>query len=229
MSASIAIRKYGYLTLLIIVAIIGSLGVYRFSSDFFEIKNIEVAGSDLKLEVDQNRVSRNLLFFPGGKLREQILRDNPLVGEVIFKKLFPHTLVIMILPRTPIALIGTPSGMMGVDKTGVFLGEPSQKNTLPELRFNLSSAAIGQKITDPEILKSLDFISLTQNFLQLSFIEATGAALLVKAPKLDIIIAQNSNISETATTLQTLLVGFRIKGNLPASIDLRFDKPVVRF
>lgn len=229
MSASIAIRKYGYLTLVIILILAASLAVYHFSQSFFEINSIEVVGTAIKIEIDQNKISKNLLFFPDAKLREQILKDNPLVADVIFKKQFPHTLIISIIIRAPVAIIETPSGIMGVDKDGILLPEPADKHGLPVLKFNLSEAAVGQKISRNEILESLEFISETENFIQLLSVESSGSALLAKSAKTDIIFAQNEKVGDTATTLQTLLVGFRIKGNLPVSIDLRFDKPIVKF
>lgn len=229
MSASITIRKYGYLTLIIFLAIAVSFGVYRFGNSLFEIKSIEVEGAGVKVEVDEGRIARNLLFFPDDKLRQQILYDNPLVSDVSFQKKFPHTLVIVVEARKAIAVVKTPSGNMGIDKTGVLLSSTGKENMLPELHFDLPQAMIGQKISDRQILESLNFIKATQSFMPLSSIEASGAALLAKSPKISILIAQKTNFTETAATLQTLLVGFRIKGNLPAIIDLRFDKPIVKF
>ncbi len=229
MSASITIRKYGYLTLIIILAIAGSFGVYRFGNNLFDIRNIEVVGSEVKVEIDERRIAKNLFFFPGDKLRDQILNDNPLIQNVTFKKQFPHTLVIVVDLRKPIALVRTPSGIMGIDKTGVLLAGSENEKTLPKLQFELPEAVAGQKVPDRKILESLDFISFTQNFITLESVEASGAAILAKSSKINIIIAQNANMRETATTLQTLLVGFRIKGTLPAIIDLRFDKPIVKF
>ena len=230
MSASIAIRKYGYITFVIIMALAGSFGVYKFGNKLFVVKNFEVIGTGIRIEVNQNRLPKNLLFFPGDKLRQQILHDNPLIADVTFEKRFPHTLIIVVIPRTAVAVIRTPGGIMGLDRNGILLGEPNQTNTLPELKFDLPRTMTGEKISDQKIIQSLAFIGLTQTFLPLTSIEASGSAsLLARAKKTDIIIAQNANLTNTATTLQTLLAGFRIKGNLPASIDLRFDKPVVKF
>ena len=53
-------------------------------------------------------------------------------------------------------------------------------------------------------------------------------SIRVEIQQLDIFFPQDGDIVEHIRTLQTLFTGFRIKGVLPAHIDLRFGKPVVR-
>lgn len=230
MSASVIIRKYGYLSLLFVSVLFICFGVYKLGNRLFEIKNIEVAGGGVKVIVDEKRIAKNLLFFPGDSLREQILEDNPLVGDVVFRKKFPHTLVIIAKPRIPVAIINSNSGPMGLDKSSVVLGEAPGDRDLPELLFSVSPVVPGQRVGNPAVLASLSFIIKTQSFLKLAEVESSGSStLLAKTAKVNILIPQQGDMSALATTLQTLITGFRIKGSLPTKIDLRFDKPIITF
>ncbi|KKU88687.1 MAG: hypothetical protein UY16_C0003G0029 [Candidatus Gottesmanbacteria bacterium GW2011_GWA2_47_9] len=56
-----------------------------------------------------------------------------------------------------------------------------------------------------------------------------GPSLVATIGETDILFTQDVEVETVATTLQTLLTGFRIKGSLPKTIDLRFDKPIVTF
>lgn len=231
MSAATVIRKYGHLTAVLLGGILVSFTVYQLGNRLFQIKKIEVAGNGVNVIVDQNRIPKNLLFFPTEKLREQILKDNPLIAQVTFGKKLPHTLIIVAAMRIPIAQLNSLGGPTVIDREGIVLPPPNTSAAaLPVLKFPVKTADIGRPVADQQILASLSFIEKTKSFLTITAIEATdSASLRVITPKIDIFIPQDADVSQEAATLQTLVAGFRIKGNLPTKIDLRFDKPIISF
>ncbi len=230
MSAGTIIRKYGRLAFAVIAIIIGSAVVYQSGNRLFEIRKIEVEGTGFNVTVDQSRVPKNLLFFPSDKLRAQILNDNPFLEDLRFKKKIPHTLVVVVVAREPIAKLTSDSVSVTLDKSGVILPDTGNRGVLPRFLFSLANTKIGDRTGDLRILTGLKFVEETAGFLSVITVSPfEETSLLARTSKTDIFIPQDGDVKNLARSLQTLLTGFRIKGNLPAKIDLRFDKPIVTY
>ena len=80
------------------------------------------------------------------------------------------------------------------------------------------------------VIQAIALISKTKSFIQWSRIESFETqSIRAKTGQTDILITQTSDLTYVRDTLQTLMEGFRIKGTMPKSIDIRFSKPVVQF
>lgn len=224
-------RKFGRLIVAIILAISGSFGLYALTKRVFTIDSIEVVGTQIDVSINEQKINKNLLFFPTENVRLQLLKDNPIIKDVQIRKKFPHTLVIVAYARTPIARLEFPLLSVLVDRDGVVLGQASlQDSSLPLLRLDIPQVNPGNMLTDPRLRQSLTFLSSLNEDIHIAYIaELDNQSLRAKADKLDIYFPQNGTIVSKVATLQTLTSGFRIKGILPKVIDLRFDKPVVTF
>ena len=188
-----------------------------------------VVGVGVTLTLDENKTAKNLLFFPVQKVRMTLLAQNALLADVRFIKKYPHTLLVEPVLRQPVAILTTQTQMVPLDKTGVVL-PGAQQQTLPVLIFDISTVHEGQKVNDPRILQSLRFVDLMRDpWIVTSVTTQDGLSLVAHIDESDILFTQDAQIPTLTSTLQTLLAGFRIKGLLPKSIDLRFDKPVVLF
>jgi len=144
-------------------------------------------------------------------------------------KKFPHSLFIRMALRKPFATIATAGRSILVDRDGVVLGEQTVQAALPILVFDVGDVGIGTAIREPLVEKSLALLrSVTGAVLVERITSVDGATLRVYSENTEIILTHDADIADKAATLQTLIGGFRIKGKLPAVIDLRFDKPVVR-
>ncbi len=102
-------------TVLIVSISIVSFIVYWFIRTFFVIQTIEIAGDGITVIVDEKKISKNLLFFPSDKIREDILRENQLLEDVVFSKKFPHTLILQPILRHPFAILKTTDRVAIVD------------------------------------------------------------------------------------------------------------------
>jgi hypothetical protein len=77
---------------------------------------------------------------------------------------------------------------------------------------------------------ALAFLNGTRDFLPIQTITIEDdSSLRAKSNTMDILFPQDGSMPAILATLQTLLSGFRIKGTLPTLIDLRFNKPMVKF
>lgn len=230
MSVRIVLRKFGKILVTIILALILSATVAVGVTRFFTIQTIEVQGPGIGLIVDQKKFPRNLLFFPTELVRSQLLSENPLLGDVEIRKKLPHTLVIAVKPRTPVARLQTNGRSVDVDKEGIVVSDSMPGTMLPLIFFDIESVRVGQKIHNPQVSLALSAITAFETLIPIdSITELDSQSLQVKSGTLYMYITQQAHMSDIAATLQTLLEGFRIKGTLPTVIDLRFIKPVISF
>lgn len=230
MKRTFAWRKSGRIIaiVIIVVSVSGffSWGVNR----IFTIRNIEVSGEGIQIEVEESSFPKNLLFFPVDTLTAQILKNYPLVGSVNLKKKYPGTLVITAVPREPFAVAGVGSEIYLLDKAGVVLSPYPTNSGLPVIHIAMPPMQPGATISDPAVSRALMFLRETAPLVTISDImKVDSSALRAQTESMSILFAQQSDMPVLARTLQMMISGFRIKGKLPATIDLRFDKPVVTF
>jgi len=195
----------------------------------FQVKHIEVTGDPVQLEIDDSLFVNNILFFPTESVIRQLKRDNPQVKTVEIRKKFPSTLEFVIYKRTPIAEIVTDGIHIGIDKECV-ITEAVPNTTLPVITISMPLVRIGASVKHPTVVQAVALIDKTKTFIQWSSIEPFETqSIRARSGQTDIFITQTSDLSQILDTLQTLMEGFRIKGTIPKSIDLRFGKPIVTF
>ncbi len=215
----------------IVILVLSVCGFFSWNiNKIFTIRNIEVSGEGMQIEVEETSFPKNLLFFPVDTLTEQILKNYPLVGSVNLKKKYPGTLVITAVPREPFAVAGTGSETYLLDRNGVVLEQYPKSFGLPAIHIAMQAMQPGSTISDPLITSALYFLRETASLVTISDIrKIDSTSLQAKAGSMSILFAQQSDIPVITRSLQMMISGFRIKGKLPATIDLRFDKPVVTF
>lgn len=195
----------------------------------FTITNIIVSGDAARIEVNAKQFVGNILFFNADSAIAQIVEDNPLVKSIEIKKHFPSTLELVVYKRQPIARLKTSSAIVGIDGDGVVtdaLGEDS----LPVIEIDVPLVRMGQVMKEDAVKQAAAIVSAIQPLVQVRKIERyESASLRVITKETNIFFPQKGDIRKTLDTLQTLISGFRIKGTMPKTIDLRFDKPVVQF
>ena len=223
-------RKIGKTIFFCIFITIVSVLLYEGVTRLFSIQVIEVIGSGVQVVVDEEKMSKTLLFFPSDRLRGEVLRDNPLLADVHFQKKYPHTLVIIPTLRSAFVRLQTNDRIVLLDRSGIVLMDGDQGKALPLLRFNLQALRVSEAIVDARVQLALSLLDGLRTVFPVDAItEQDGAYVLVKTGKTDIFIPQDKELDDILATLQTLMTGFRIKGTLPEVVDLRFDKPVIKF
>ena len=94
----------------------------------------------------------------------------------------------------------------------------------------MTPAQPGVKIFDRDVLASVNFIRETRSIVPIRDITMNDTmSLRAQRATMSIVFPQHADIPALVRTLQTVIAGFRIKGTLPTTVDLRFDKPVVTF
>jgi hypothetical protein len=224
------IRKFGRIVIFCILILFISIGLYKIIMDYYRIRTIEVVGERVKVQIDPKSFPTNLLLFPAESYRAKILRDTNMLSDIRIEKKFPSTLVLHILRRIPVAGIEVNGRLFLLDIDGVVVDQVSNTLEYPRIVMPIDTIQIGMKFDAPRIIQSVKFIEYTKDILQIKNItEVEGSSLKIKTDTTDIFITQNGDIQSIVTTLQTLLSGFRIKGTLPAIIDLRYTKPIIKY
>lgn len=217
-------------TVLIVSISIVSFIVYWFIRTFFVIQTIEIAGDGITVIVDEKKISKNLLFFPSDKMRADILKENQLLEDVVFRKKFPHTLVIQPVLRHPFAIVKTKDRIALVDSKGYVLEYGDLGKKLPILNFSNVQLLKGEKIANEKVLFTILALSKLQPIDPGSSVsEPDSPSIEIVTEKYHLLLSKDVDLTQAIATLQTLIAGFRIKGTLPSVVDLRFDKPVVHF
>jgi hypothetical protein len=197
----------------------------------FSINNIVVVGNNIQVQVDETRMPKTLLLFPAERLRAQLLAANPILADIQFQKKYPHTLIIVPTLRSAVARLTAVSREVLVDANGIVLSDAdSSSSNLPRLIVAIPVVRIGEIISDHRVTASIAFITGMQDILPIHSVSVEDdGSLRAKGDKLDILFPQDGATPTLLATLQTLLSGFRIKGTLPTFIDLRFNKPIIKF
>lgn len=213
------------------LCILGSIFILAtLMNSVFSLQSVEVIGDGIGIEINKELLHTNLLFIPIEQLRRQLLSEYVLLSDVEIQKKYPHTIRIVPRVRVPIVRLRTNAKIVLVDKDGWVINDETSPISVPTLEFDIGDVFTGMQVKDSRVLSSLAFLAYAPDDLPITRITALdNASLRVISDTIDIYIPQLSNMKKTGATLQTLRTGFRIKGKLPAVIDLRFDKPVVTF
>ena len=216
----------GIVFVLILVFAIASIYLLL---QLFKIKNITVSGDPAKVEVNAKQFVGNMIFFQSDDVIKKIKDENPLIQTIEIKKHFPSTLELVVYKRQPIARLQTSTAIVGIDAEGV-VTDMVGVDTLPVISIDVPLVRMGQMIKDDAVKQSVAIITGTSSLLYVKKIERyETSSLRVVCQESNIFFPQKGEIRPILDTLQTLILGFRIKGTMPKTIDLRFDKPVVQF
>ena len=196
----------------------------------FKIQNIYIEGEYVTFDIDQSKITRNLLFFPSEKVRQMLLKESPLVKNIQIQKIYPSTLKFIVTKRSPRARLVTRDQIFIVDDEGYVIGVPDKfSKTLVPLYFDVPMQQIGENVKSEGVLRALQILNFfPTEYTIVKVEESEMQSIRVVIQQSDIFFPQEGDIVEHIRTLQTLFMGFRIKGVLPAHIDLRFGKPIVR-
>jgi cell division septal protein FtsQ len=188
-----------------------------------------VIGNDIEISFDPKTVNHNLLFFPGDFYQKQIIKDYPQISTVVFTKKYPDTLVLKIDMREAFACVGLNSVRYVIDDQGFIIGfDTSKCLNLPEIKLDRTEKIPVNKIENQNLAEILNLIKQLQQDISVKSVSIEDSGLIqMKFEKTNILFTQDQPIISLSATLQTLIRGFRMKGIMPTSIDLRYNKPII--
>lgn len=226
---SVFLRRFGKLTGFFLLFLALIYIVHTISVRFFTIRKLEVHGANIRVVLDRDKFYDQLLFFPSEDYRRDLLSEYRQIQDIKITKKLPDTLVLDITLRKPIARLTTSGRTVLVDERGTVIGDAtSGYGYLPILFFGIQDVEDGDSVTDKRVRSAIGILHALNGTIPITSItEYESSSLRARSGNTDIFIPQEGDYSQIASTLQTLFSRFRMKGTMPASVDIRFEKPVV--
>lgn len=228
-----------------------------FKLGLFNIKKVDVETGDLTCVKDEQLIDpsavigKNFFFLDIEGLKGDIKQNFICVKNVVVSRLFPGKIKIKIDGRKPSGLlislkdkeasvssflqnIATPSSHESlaaflVDDEGVIFAEGSSNVNLPRIFIYNTSLALGQRLDGAIAEKSLKILDKAKIFgLNIQDSLILDNFFVVLSP-IKIIFRLDGEIDTQIASLQLILEKAKMDSVSLEFIDLRFDKPIVKF
>ncbi len=239
MSASLSLKKYSnkiarwFFFILLTAAVF--IGLY-FLNDGIKIKKIEVINSGSNILGLDELKKTSLIFLNEKETVDFILKKNPLIKDVKIEKKFPSTLILKLTYDRTLAVLVVNNGYFNLSEQGKIISKSRKMNdSLPKINFyqklNFQFYNAGDSISFQDIKNGLFFMkSLNDLNLKVDNLDINGIdVLLFKLNDKKIIFSSVKDRELQIYQLEQIIKQFKIEGKSFKEIDLRFDKPVVRF
>lgn len=200
---------------------------------------------------------QNIFFVNSAEIEKKIKEKYLCVRDVKLSKNLPDKIAINVSGRTPVAALislgleeasqsaildirsvattsATPinSTQLLVDSEGVIYSQTEESINIPKIYFRANNLKLGKKLEDNIIKKSLRILDKLKEFK----VEVNGAKIisqknLVVETKGNLVLGflLTGNIDIQLASLQLILEEAKIKDIEMELIDLRFEKPVVKY
>jgi len=225
-----------------VLTILLALGLALFlRSGAFRVQQVTVQGLKLIPESEILKLTtgvqgQNLLLFDQEGLSYKILL-HPLVRNVQFQRKLPHTLIIQVTERTPVALVVVPKGVVEVDLQGTFLRrlESWPKTDQPVITgINLTdTVGPGQNIGSPALMATLNLLGQapTELLAQIGelHVDATQQMTLFLTSGVEVRLGQANDWKDKLNALYQLISdnGYKSFQQGVRYIDFTAAKPVI--
>lgn len=215
-------------------------------SDIFLIRNIKFQNrvspplkSNLRELLGKKIQGKSIFFLDLAQLEKELPKKFPQIKKISFQKKLPDQLLIRVEERKPVAVLrtGAPASPSGrhyflVDKEGVVFAKSATFSGVPLLFLpEEETPSLGKEIGKGRVNSACKIISL----LGEKGIEAEkvflkeGEIEIILQEKIKIIFPGQNDFSFKVASLQSILSSLKMEGKIPKEIDLRFERPVVRF
>lgn len=235
------INKYIFL----LVTTIVFFSVLVLINQVFLIRKIEIFGLPKnKTLLGLNRYrERNLLFLSAKEEEDRIREINPQIKSAVVEKIFPNVLRIRVVLYEPFVALRVKEGFFILSEDGrILFKEKEKKDSLPVINYyqllNYQFFQPGDRVDYTDLAAALHFLNsvldlgLEVTTVDISGFDMIGFKLRNKADKKGvkrIIFSARKKREKQDYELETIVKQFMIEGRDFRVIDLRFDKPIIKF
>jgi len=223
--------------ILFLIFLILFLSLLFFLNYFFSIKTINIISSErIKLTGLNNLKNKNILLFDEKKVIDNLIQLNPLIKSLAIEKQYPDTININYHLYSPLISFKASNGYFYLSEDGRILTKKTEDNSLlPTINYyqllDYQSYHIGDRIDYIDIKNSLYFLKVLNNLsLTIDSLDIKDRDMLVfKVGTKEILFSCDKDIEKQEYEVSEIIRTFKIEGRSFSVIDLRFDKPVVKF
>jgi hypothetical protein len=231
-------RRWIWVSLAVLIVLVGSWWLIH--DRFLTIKHVDViqqvevqpkvvpmAAIQKSLESQQGK----WLWLNTTSLSQRMLQQFPSLASVQIISHFPDKLEVDLLPRVPLCQLITPSGVFLVDRQGfIFARLDTMADHLLQLKIS----------SQPEIGKRLSTNGLKLGLVLITTLRTTSPALqqinlhdgqldVQFEGRLLVMVADTQKSEVVLPQLLALLHDFVTQNKLPVEVDMRYDRPVLRY
>ena len=208
-----------------------------YAGSFFKVKTIFCQKGDFVCDKKEillfnQAIGQNIFLLKTKSLAEKICKNSPDYKEVLIKKKLPDQLMITIVSRSAFALLEAGLGKkMVIDEEGYILSDGDLTVNLPRVLVRVLPTP-GEKISDEKTLQALKLIKLLEgsflSFKKIDGISKSDLTLFLSQGLIATFSAQKDLVTQV-DSLQYILRHSRMEDSKIQAIDLRFQKPVLKF
>lgn len=212
-----------------------ALGILFASDYFFSIKRVEVISSEKKIKGIDKFQNKNLIFLNDRQVANYLSIANPNIRAVNIEKRYPNTLRMTISHHKSLAAISVDQGYFVLSEDGTIIKKSKEKPPLPIINYyqklNYLFFKTGDKVDYKDILATLHFLKRTRDLgLKVITIDINGFNMIaLNLNKKQIVFTTEKSIEEQTYKLETIVRQFKIGGRDFKFLDLRFDRPVLKY
>lgn len=194
-------------------------------------KNYNFLGKEILIE-------KNLLFLDISETSKNLSDLNPTIKNLDIKKIFPNKISISYEIDKPIALIKANEGYLFLSSKGKVLQRSKnleKQNKLPQINyyqnFDYLTNATGSTIDFVDIKYSLSVLTKLKKYKNevLSIDISRPSMIRFNLRDSIVIFTSEKSIDDQINKLEKIILQFKVEGNNFSLLDLRFDKPVLKY
>lgn len=252
-SARQVVIPFRPLSLLLIIFLFGTTVFFFLRSDIFQVRALDfkfeeptfvplsgtmagVIGPSeealVRQRISEEVLGRSVFFLSSAAVEEKIRKEFLTVKAIEMVKKLPDRLLINVSIRVPLAQVKTKEGrLLLVDAGGLLFREASGEK-LPIIDLGESfEGSLGEMVGGKEVKAYLETLNLvgekglviTSIALKPGMIE-----LKLKTGPTALLSVEDPIVGQTELLTQ-ILKRYKVAGQVPKRVDLRFSRPVVRF
>ena len=223
------LKKIGIYSVLIIILpciFIVSIIVYR----TFYLRTLIIISKKAPLNGLTQLNNSNLLHLDIKKMSLILQKLNPSFLTINILKKHPNTLILQTFNRVPVAKVQVGNIHKFVDQSGFIFTDEDNSVNLPLIVIPEITIYSDQK-TDWRVLKAISFIVDTVDqgidIEQISGNDSDNSFKIKTSRGPEIMLPYSAEMRSKASSLQVIILRFRIEGKNITKVDFRYEKPLV--
>jgi cell division septal protein FtsQ len=232
-------RKHSFWLFILLASLIG---FYLFTSGgFFKIESItcfrdeDQCSEEINAELSR-LLGSFLLTFNESKIEEKLKSADPTIHQVKISAQIPDKIIVQINSRSPIIglSLNETSNILLIDEDGyIFATQDSKDYYDPVMNYDTDLMfSLGDKINEESIVNAIKLVKTLRNhFITFSEIAVEDHLIRLKLDSSTEVmfsaVSEAEGYTKEVTSLQQILSQATI-GSKPLTIDIRFEKPVVK-
>lgn len=206
-------------------------------SSYFNVQEFVVHGASRvpteEIVARAGQVASNIFAFDLDKARS-LIETHPWIEAATASRQLPNTIVLTVVERVPVAFLPVGDKMWLVDKDGRVLGEDDGTwEGLVALTGPIQTVTPGQFLDSRSYGWGLRVLAclgpLSREKLTEISIQNDEAALILDDGCEILLGKERNDPAARASMLESILMELRNEGRIAERIDLRFDRPAVRY